>query len=96
MGNTAVIRMDDKQASKKTQQQPTSAVGPAEQPTPKHRQCPLCFAGSHGRGLAYCTQGRVRYYKCDTCAHTWRAVVDVRIIEIESRTVNLSTRDGKR
>ena len=67
----------------------------------EYRQCPLCWSGSGGYGLAYSTQGRTRYYKCGKttkpetgpCGHTWTATVTLEAIKIEHRIVRL---DGER
>lgn len=58
----------------------------------KHRQCPICFPRFGGAGVAYCTRGRTRYYKCDRCGHTWTAVVEVEVTRVEHRDVELDER----
>lgn len=40
---------------------------------PKHRQCPLCWGGLGGVGVAYSTHGSVSFYKCKVCSHTWKS-----------------------
>lgn len=71
--------------------QPKRAIEP-------HRQCPICWDGNGGYGVAYSTQGPVRYYKCcktdkpdaTCCGHTWTAIV--RMVKVEHRTVTTEGR----
>ena len=65
-----------------------------------HRQCPICWDRSKGYGVAYSTQGPVRYYKCckadvadaSGCGHTWTAIVKVEVVRVEHRTVTTESR----
>lgn len=41
-----------------------------------YRQCPLC----RGKGNAYSSTRRKRYYRCAHCAHTWVAVITPAIV----------------
>ncbi len=48
----------------------------AKRQVDEHRQCPLCYGGLGGVGQSNggyqkASTLRVRYYKCDRCAHTW-------------------------
>lgn len=68
---------------------------------PVYRRCPICWGRRQGVGIAYSTQGMRRYYKCSRtqtdmppCGHTWTAVVDLSVVRIESRTVEISTRQA--
>lgn len=54
----------------------------------KHRQCPLCYTGEfNGVGVAYNTNGRKRYYKCDRCRYTWIAYVETTVFSIEHKNI---------
>lgn len=58
-----------------------------------HRQCPICFNGKgNGVGTAYCTQGNTRWYRCDRCSHSWKAIIKTEVVSVESRRVDLETR----
>lgn len=84
-------KRDDKPTAKAAEAEPVLEAG---QEVPKYRQCPLCFNGPmNGTGVAYCTQGSTRYYKCKCCGHTWTATVKTEVINIGHRIVGL---DGER
>lgn len=72
---------------------PAATDGAAD--VPKHRQCPGCFRGDGGVGKAYNTQGRTRYYKCNSCGHTWRVKVDTTVTDVTHRQVDLDERETK-
>ena len=42
-----------------------------EETVPKCRQCPLCWGGRAGCGRQYARKGRLVYYRCEQCRHTW-------------------------
>lgn len=88
------------------QQKPTLPADPAPAPIERqiesYRQCPICWNGRGGYGVAYSTQGNVRYYKCcrckhadglGPCGHTWSVRVVLSSVVVESRQVFL---DGQR
>jgi hypothetical protein len=57
------------------------------------RQCPLCFKGEdNGVGTAYSTKGQIRYYKCDKCSFTWKAILSAELVHVSFRRVNVETR----
>ncbi len=62
----------------------------AVEEVPAYRKCGICSEGLGGVGIAYCTQGRTRYYKCDKCANTWKIIVRLEVVD--TRPVNLQTR----
>lgn len=95
------LGMSKKQQPKQPIQAPVQPVTPP--PARKieaHRQCPICWAGNGGYGVAYSTQGPVRYYKCSKtevvgaspCGHTWTAVVRMEVIKVEHKTVTTEVR----
>ncbi len=61
---------------------------------PDYRKCGLCYSGHGGVGVAYCTQGRTRYYKCEHCGNTWTVTVRLEIVRVEQRVVDLETREN--
>ena len=67
---------------------PPNAVSEPKEP-PKRRQCPVCWGGSQGVGVAYCTRKPIRYYKCQKCGYTWphttKTPVEFHDIELEER-----------
>lgn len=87
----------------KPQQTPEAIPTPAaEREIERHRRCPVCWNGRGGYGVAYSTQGSVRYYKCcrsqkpeglGPCGHTWSVRVVLSSVMVESRQVFL---DGER
>ena len=75
---------------------------PVEREIEVHRRCPVCWNGRGGYGVAYSTQGSVRYYKCcrsrlpdglGPCGHTWSVRVVMSSVVVESRQVFM---DGQR
>ena len=68
----------------------TSTRTPAE--VPAYRHCPLCHGVHRGVGIAYCTQGRTRYYKCNECAHTWKVTVTTEVESVSHRPVDTQER----
>jgi hypothetical protein len=58
------------------------------------RRCPICWDRAGGHGVAYSTQGQVRYYKCSRtkspehppCGHTWTFRFALNIMTLEHKT----------
>ncbi len=66
---------------------------------PVYRRCPLCWEGRKGYGVSYSKQGNRRFYKCkktlsdqSPCGHTWTAIVQLSVLRIESREVEIESR----
>ena len=66
---------------------------------PQYRRCPLCWDGRKGYGVAYSKQGNRRFYKCRktltdqaACGHTWTAIVQLTVVRIEHREVEVDER----
>jgi len=87
------------QQAPKPRQEPAA---PAEREIEAYRRCPVCWNGRGGYGVAYSTQGSVRYYKCcksrnadglGPCGHTWSVRVVLSSVVVESRQIFL---DGQR
>jgi hypothetical protein len=55
-----------------------------------YRQCPLCFHGLGGVGVAKCTRGKKRYYGCNCCGHSWVITFKFEVVKLEHRVVELS------
>lgn len=94
----------NRRLQRQTSAQPPSIALPATtqgEEIDRHRQCPLCWNGRGGYGLAYSTQGKTRYYRCaktrnpdsHPCGHTWTVRVELETIVIQHRIVRL---DGER
>lgn len=90
------------QAPKPQQTPEPEPVAAVEREIEAYRRCPVCWNGRGGYGVAYSTQGSVRYYKCcrsrkpeglGPCGHTWSVRVVLSSVVVESRQVFL---DGER
>jgi hypothetical protein len=51
---------------------------------PPNCRCPLCWnhLAGHGKSINRRLGGRVRYYKCKCCAHSWKATVETESIPV--------------
>lgn len=71
----------------------------AKRQVERHRHCPSCYNGLGGVGNVYTThqtsRGKKQYLRCQSCGHTWTAIVlwETKTIEVTSRTVELETRN---
>lgn len=66
-----------------------------ERPVEDWRRCPSCFGGWGGVGhiVGQHVHKSTKYLKCQTCGHTWSAVLKVVAISINQ---NLSGNDSER
>lgn len=91
--------MSKQQPNKPKPEEPKQKAEPV---IPQHRQCPLCFTGRGGVGVAYNTQRRGKrilligdsetrttYYRCQCCGHTWSAQVRLEVLRVEHRVVTI-------
>lgn len=78
--------------SRQNQQKSSGNVATSGRRIEPYRQCPLCWNGQRGAGLAYSTHGSTRYYKCQNCGHTWTAQVKVEVLKVEHRPVEMNER----
>lgn len=104
MGGSSMNRRKAQPQPPKPQQAPPVDSIPAtpEREIEIFRRCPICWNGRGGYGVAYSTQGNVRYYKCckarggdglGPCGHTWSVRVVLSSVVVESRQIFL---DGQR
>jgi hypothetical protein len=89
----------DQMAGRGSNRQPHKAPEPQPQPARAEeiqpwRRCPICWDRAGGHGVAYSTQGQVRYYKCcrtrspehPPCGHTWTFRFALNIMTLEHKT----------
>jgi hypothetical protein len=89
----------DQMAGRGSNRQPHKAPEPQPQPARSEeiqpwRRCPICWDRAGGHGVAYSTQGQVRYYKCcrtrspehPPCGHTWTFRFALNIMTLEHKT----------
>ena len=51
---------------------------------PPNCRCPLCWVlqAGHGKSVNRRLGGRVRYYKCKFCPHSWKVVIEAESIPV--------------
>lgn len=53
-----------------------------------HLRCPICYEGEqNGIGVQYSSYPlkKTKYFRCDKCGHTWSAVVELVVTQIDFR-----------
>lgn len=61
---------------------------PEPEEVPQHLRCPLCFNGQNrGVGKQYSAYPlkKTKYFRCDKCGHTWSAVIETVVTQINHR-----------
>jgi len=61
---------------------------PESEDVPRHKRCPICFEGGNkGQGVQYSSYPlkRTKYFRCNKCGHTWSAVVEAVVTQINYR-----------
>lgn len=95
-------RVMSKQQHHNKPQAKAAEVAKVQREAKEHMRCPSCYGGRGGVGVpngwARMNGSLVkRYYKCDTCGHTWSAIVKTHttILAIEHREIEVKYGDAE-